>query len=70
MAYTATDLLTALGGKKTFLTESLPESRDFEAYLIGSDYSSIMKSLLDKTKDALLLKAYADRKLVDPSASM
>jgi hypothetical protein len=70
MAYTTTDLLTALGGKKTFSTEVLPESKDFEAYLIGSDYSSIMKSLLDRTKDALLLKAYADRKLIDPSASM
>jgi len=67
MSYSLTDLVSALGGGKSFREKLLPESKDFASWLTSSpspSQTAIMGGLIDYTKDALLTKALTDRALL------
>lgn len=67
MAYSSEDLIAALSGGRTFREKALPEASDFNSWLISAytpSQTSILASLLDPTKDALLSKALTDRALM------
>lgn len=64
MNYSVSDLVAALSGGSTFREKALPESKDFASWLSSSytpTQTSIMASIIDSTKDALLVKALADK---------
>lgn len=67
MNYSASDLVTALTGGASFREKVLPEAKDFTSWLSSAaapSQTSIMGSLIDYTKDALLTKALTDRALM------
>jgi hypothetical protein len=66
MAYSSSDLLTALTGGSTWREREslLPESKDSASWLASSNQQNIMASLIDVTKDALLKKALTDQALM------
>ena len=67
MNYSASDLITALSGGSTFRERVLPEAKDFASWLSSAatpNQTSIMSSLVDYTKDALLAKALTDKALL------
>lgn len=66
MAYSASDLVSALSGGSTWREKEslLPESKDFASWLASSNQQNIMASLIDITKDALLKKALTDQALM------
>ena len=67
MSYSASDLISALSGGSSFREKALPESKDFASWLSSAytpKQTSIMESLLDYTKDALINKALVDKALM------
>lgn len=67
MNYSLTDLVTALSGGSSFRTKALPEAKDFDTWLASAytpSQTSIMSSLIDPVKDALIAKSLTDRALL------
>ena len=67
MNYSASDLIAALSGGRTFREKALPEASDFASWMTSAytpTQTSIMASLIDYTKDALINKSLTDRALM------
>jgi hypothetical protein len=64
MAFSTSDLITALSGGSSFREKLLPESRDFASWLSSPTQQTIMAGLIDITKDELIKKALTDQALM------
>jgi hypothetical protein len=64
MAFSTSDLITALSGGSSFREKLLPESRDFASWLAAPTQQTLMAGLIDITKDELIKKALTDQALM------
>ena len=64
MAFSTSDLITALSGGSSFREKLLPESKDFTSWLTAPTQQTLMASLIDITKDELIKKALTDQALM------